>query len=178
MPDAIITGSGLGCLDDTEKFLTSIHNNEERLLNPTPFIQSTHNTVAGAIALAIKCHAYNATYTQRGFSFESALEDALLQIDENQSRNILVGGFDEITETSYSLTSRLGLWKNHMVDSSKLYEYNTRGSLPGEGGAFFMIRGSAIHRNKVISCQYNQQQDCKCNDGISEIQHLSSRYNE
>jgi 3-oxoacyl-[acyl-carrier-protein] synthase II len=149
MPDAIITGTGLGCLDDTEKFLASIHNNEEKLLNPTPFIQSTHNTVAGAIALAIKCHGYNATYTQRGFSFESALEDALLQIDENQSKNILVGGFDEITETSYSLTSRLGLWKNHIVDSSKLYEYNTRGSLPGEGAAFFMLRGSVIPGNSV-----------------------------
>ena len=74
----LLPDTGLGCLEDTEKFLSSIYTNEEKLLNPTPFIQSTHNTVAGAIALAIKCHGYNATYTHRGFSFESALEDALI----------------------------------------------------------------------------------------------------
>ena len=126
MPDAIIAGSGLGCLEDTEKFLTSIYTQDEKLLNPTPFIQSTHNTVAGAIALAIKCHNYNATYTHRGFSFESALEDALLQLTENDHLNILAGSFDELTETSYNLTKRLGLWKK---------------SIPGEGVAFFMLGG-------------------------------------
>ena len=82
IPDAIIAGTGLGCLEDTEKFLGSMYTSEEKLLNPTPFIQSTHNTVAGAIALAIKCHGYNATYTHRGFSFESALIDALMQIHD------------------------------------------------------------------------------------------------
>jgi 3-oxoacyl-[acyl-carrier-protein] synthase II len=141
-PDAIIAGTGLGCLEDTEKFLTSIYNSEEKLLNPTPFIQSTHNTIAGAIALSVKCHSYNATYTQRGFSFESALQDALLQLNEIPSRNILVGGFDEVTETSFALTSRLGLWKNHETDSNKLYDYNTRGSLSGECAAFLMLSGS------------------------------------
>ena len=37
MPDAIITGTGLGSVEDTEKILGDI-TNEERLLNPTPFI--------------------------------------------------------------------------------------------------------------------------------------------
>jgi 3-oxoacyl-[acyl-carrier-protein] synthase II len=141
MPDAIITGTGLGCLEDTEKFLGSIFANDEKLLNPTPFIQSTHNTVAGAIALAIKCHSYNATYTHRGFSFESALEDALLQLNENPAYNILAGGFDEITANSYAITKRLGLWKNPPVNSSSLAQYRNRGSLPGEGVAFFMLSG-------------------------------------
>ncbi len=141
MPDAIIAGTGLGCLEDTDRFLTSIYTNNEKLLNPTPFIQSTHNTVAGAIALAIKCHGYNATYTHRGFSFESALEDALLQLSENPHLNILTGGFDELTENSYAITRRLGLWKNHPVSNSELLKYNDRGSLPGEGAAFFMLSG-------------------------------------
>jgi 3-oxoacyl-(acyl-carrier-protein) synthase len=127
MPDAIITGTGLGCLEDTEKFLSSIYTGNEKLLNPTPFIQSTHNTVAGAIALSIKCHNYNITYTHRGFSFESALEDTLLQLAENPSLNILAGGFDEITANVYSITKRLGLWN--------------KGGIPGEGVAFFMMSG-------------------------------------
>ena len=145
MPDAILAGTGLGCIEDTEKFLGSIINNAEKLLNPTPFIQSTHNTVAAAIALAVKCHNYNATYTQRGFSFESALQDALLQLAERPGANILTGGFDELTLNSYQITKRLGMWKNHPVNSLRLREYNTRGSLPGEGTAFFMLGG--IHEN-------------------------------
>jgi 3-oxoacyl-[acyl-carrier-protein] synthase II len=141
MPDAIITGTGLGCLEDTEKFLGSIFANGEKLLNPTPFIQSTHNTVAGAIALAIKCHNYNATYTHRGFSFENALEDALLQLAQNPGYDILAGGFDELTVNSYAITKRLGLWKNHPVNNLELKNYHTRGGLPGEGIAFFMLSG-------------------------------------
>jgi 3-oxoacyl-[acyl-carrier-protein] synthase II len=150
MPDAIIAGTGLGCLEDTEKFIGSIISNEEKLLNPTPFIQSTHNTVAGAIALAIKCHNYNATYTHRGFSFESALEDALLQLEETPGLNILAGGFDELTNNSYTITRRLGLWKNQPLDSSLLLQNKTRGSLPGEGVAFFMVSGEKGNNDLAV----------------------------
>jgi 3-oxoacyl-[acyl-carrier-protein] synthase II len=126
MPDAVIAGTGLGCLEDTEKFLGSIYSMQEHLLNPTPFINSTHNTIAGAIALAIKCHGYNATFTHRGFSFESALLDALMIAEDNPGANILAGAFDEITANSYDITKRIGLWEN---------------TLPGEGVAFFMLSG-------------------------------------
>jgi 3-oxoacyl-[acyl-carrier-protein] synthase II len=126
MPDAIIAGTGLGCLEDTEKFLGSIYTLHEHLLNPTPFINSTHNTIAGAIALAIKCHGYNATFSQRGFSFESALMDALMLAAEDPGVNILAGAFDEITTNSFDITKRLGLWES---------------TIPGEGVAFFMLSG-------------------------------------
>ncbi|MEP7094866.1 MAG: 3-oxoacyl-ACP synthase, partial [Flavobacterium sp.] len=43
--DAIITGTGLGCIEDSEKFLKNILDNNEEFLTPTAFIQSTHNTV-------------------------------------------------------------------------------------------------------------------------------------
>jgi hypothetical protein len=141
LPDAIITGTGLGCIEDTEKFLGSLYANEEKLLNPTPFIQSTHNTVAGAIALAIKCNNYNTTYAHRGFSFETALQDALLQLAEEPAMKILTGSFDEITPGSWEITKRLGLWKNHPVSNTDLLKYGNRGSLAGEGVAFFLLGG-------------------------------------
>ena len=49
--DAIITSSSLGLLADSEKFLKNVVDNEEVLINPTPFIQSTFNTVGAQIAL-------------------------------------------------------------------------------------------------------------------------------
>jgi 3-oxoacyl-[acyl-carrier-protein] synthase II len=142
VPDGIISGTGLGCLEDTGKFLSSLYANEEKLLNPTPFIQSTHNTVAGAIALALKCHGYNATYSQRGFSFDSALSDALAQVAGQPGSRMLVCSFDEITETSFAITTRLGMWRNRTVNSLSLLRHPERGSLPGEGAAFFVISGT------------------------------------
>ena len=137
-PDAIIVGTGLGCMEDTGKFLSSMIQNEEKLLNPTPFIQSTHNTVSSQIALFIKCHAYNITYSQRGLSFESALIDSLLTLKESANKNILLGGFDELTNTSFNITKRLGHWKNDNEICSFL-ESKTRGSIAGEGSSFFVL---------------------------------------
>lgn len=149
MPDAIITGTGLGCIEDTEKFLGSIIQNEERLLNPTPFIQSTHNTVAAAIALAVKCNNYNSTYVHRGFSFENALQDAMLFLKENPETNVLVGGLDEITENAYTITRRLGLWKKNPVNNLSLFNSRDSGSIPGEGISFFILGNHADLKSKV-----------------------------
>ena len=44
MPDGIITGTGFGMVEDTEKFLLGLIDSDEKFLAPTPFIQSTHNT--------------------------------------------------------------------------------------------------------------------------------------
>ena len=94
--DAIITGTGLGCFEDSERFLLALLNNEEQFLTPTSFIQSTHNTVGSQIALLMKCHDYNFTYVHRGFSFESAIQDALMLFEEGKE-TILVGGIEEHT---------------------------------------------------------------------------------
>ena len=138
-PDAIITGTGMGCVEDTGKFLGSIFENEEKLLNPTPFIQSTHNTVGASIALLLKCHNYNNTYGHRGFSFESALIDALMLLQEGQAGNILVGAIDELTPDLFTITDRLGFWKKEPVDNLCLKDCRSSGSIAGEGSAFFAL---------------------------------------
>jgi 3-oxoacyl-[acyl-carrier-protein] synthase II len=92
-PDSIVVGTGLGCLQDTEKFLNTFLS-VEGLLPPTSFIQSTHNTIAGQISLSIGNHGYNMTHTQNTLSFEHALIDtALLLCEEDQ--HVLVGAADE-----------------------------------------------------------------------------------
>ena len=96
IPDAIITGTGMGCLENSEKFLKSIIENKEEFLSPTAFIQSTHNTVGSQIAINLKCKNYNMTYVHGSISFELALFDSQLLISENQAKNILVGGIDEL----------------------------------------------------------------------------------
>jgi 3-oxoacyl-[acyl-carrier-protein] synthase II len=138
-PDGIITGTGLGCIEDTEKFLRSLHSNNEKLLNPTPFIQSTHNTVSSTIAIMIKCNNYNSTYVHRGNSFENAITDGIMLLNENSAENILVGGLDELTDDSFYITNRLGFWKKEPVDTLNLLDYKSKGTLAGEGMTFLAL---------------------------------------
>lgn len=120
----IITGTGWGCLSDTEKFLNTILENSERMLNPTSFIQSTSNTVGAQVALLVEEKNYNNTFVHGGTSFESAMIDAVLKLQEESCDNILVGGFDEMTPTKNHLLGRMGVWKT---------------SSPGEGSHFFLF---------------------------------------
>ncbi len=137
-PDAIITGTSYGCLADTDAFLTRLVEFKEELLSPTAFIQSTHNTVAAQIALQLGCHNYNNTYVHRGASFEAALLDALSLMGEDEADTVLVGAADEIIEKSHTIISRFGQYKTD-GNSSQLFTSGTRGTMAGEGAAFFVL---------------------------------------
>lgn len=104
-PDAIVVGTGLGCLQDTEKFLNTSQT-VEGLLPPTAFIQSTHNTMAGQVSLTIGNHGYNMTHTQNTLSFEHAMLDAMMLLQEGDS-HILVGAADEYIEVLTEIMAQL-----------------------------------------------------------------------
>lgn len=106
-PDAIITGTGLGCIENTELFLEPMCKEGEHLLKPTPFMQSTHNTISSLIAIYTKCHGYNATYSHQGISFESALLDAWLQFQLGKINSALIGGHDELTPSWFRLLKKI-----------------------------------------------------------------------
>ncbi|HQW93271.1 MAG TPA: beta-ketoacyl synthase chain length factor, partial [Ferruginibacter sp.] len=96
VPDAIITGTAYGCLEDTNSFLSKMVEFNEELLTPTAFIQSTHNTIGAQIGLMLQCNNYNNAFVHRGFSFESALLDGMMLLKEKDASNVLVGAIDEI----------------------------------------------------------------------------------
>jgi 3-oxoacyl-(acyl-carrier-protein) synthase len=139
IPDAIITGTAYGCLENTLSFLSRIIELQEELLPPTAFIQSTHNTVAAQIALMLQCHAYNNTFVHKGISFESALLDAIMLLKEKEADHILVGGIDEMTDASYAILSRLGLYKRSPGLNLSLFDTRSKGTIGGEGVAFFLL---------------------------------------
>lgn len=138
MPDAIITGTGLGSVEDTEKILHGLLAGEQ-LLNPTPFIQSTYNTISSQIAIHLKCTAYNSTYVHRSFSFESGLQDGMMQLQEGNGHNMLVGGIDEMTLNHLTIIRRLGMWKKTPESNLALLNHATPGMLAGEGAGFFTL---------------------------------------
>jgi len=91
--DAIVVGTGLASLHNSELFLCSLIDPEQSILSPTPFINSVHNTISGEIALHTQNKGYNSTYSQGALSFEGALLDAILLTKEG--KNVIVGGVDE-----------------------------------------------------------------------------------
>lgn len=138
-PGAIITGTGLGLVGDTEKFLNQVLDYNEEFLAPTAFIQSTHNTISAQVAIALQCFNYNNTYSHRGFSFESALLDGMLLIKDKDAENVLVGGFDEITPEHYSIVKKTRWVKNETIKSLELLDHKTQGTIVGEGVGFFSL---------------------------------------
>ena len=107
-PDAIITGTCLGSLDYTERFLDSIVENDEQAVSPTYFMQSTHNTVGSALAIYTKTHGYNTTYSHGGTSFDLTLLDAWMQMQLGKISTAMVGGHDEMTEQFFGLLQKVG----------------------------------------------------------------------
>jgi len=147
MPGAIITGTAFGCIEDTVAFLTRIIEMQEEMLPPTAFIQSTHNTVAAQIALMLKCHNYNNTFVHKGVSFENALIDSIMLLNEGEADNVLVGGTDEMTDASFAILSRLGLYKRKSVSNLSLYADESKGTIGGEGAVFFLLSGETTPDN-------------------------------
>lgn len=107
-PDAIITGTGLGCIENTELFLDQLCREGEEMLKPTYFMQSTHNTISSLIAIKTKCHGYNSTYSHKGISFDSALLDAFVQMRLGDANTVLVTGNDEMTPSYFKILQRTG----------------------------------------------------------------------
>jgi len=107
-PDAIFSGTGLGCVESTEKFLETLCREGEHLLSPAHFMQSTHNTISSLIAIRTHCHGANTTFSHKTFSFEQALHEAIMSLRLAECCNALVGGYDEVTPSYYTLLRRAG----------------------------------------------------------------------
>ena len=108
-PDAIITGTGYGCIDNSLLFLDALTNEGEQLLKPTHFMQSTHNTISSLLAIQTKNHGYNVTYSHKGISFDSALFDAYMQFLLGKIGSAVVGSFDEVSQRFFMILEKGGI---------------------------------------------------------------------
>lgn len=149
--DAVVTGTGLGCIANTEHFLSAMTNNGEQFLQPTFFMQSTHNTISSQVALQLQCHGYNNTYSHLGISFESALYDVLLQFYADKLTNALVGGHDEMTPDYFDMLDKAHLWKKGEISTDILHHADSIGSYAGETAVSLVLANSAtVHPMCVI----------------------------
>lgn len=122
-PDAIVCATKWGCMLQSMRFLTDMLDSDEQQLKPTPFIQSTHNTVASLIAILTGNHGYNATYAQE--TMEAAMMDIRTQMALGMIRTALVLAFDEQVDTWDEVLQHIGQ-QTHAIARATIY---TRESL-------------------------------------------------
>lgn len=134
-PDCIITATGMGCVNETDNFLSQLINPENEIYSPTPFIQSTHNSIGGLIAMSLKNNQYNITFSNRNASFENALIDANIC----NSQEILIGAFEEISPFSQQAIELHYPINKNINDLFTLYDKEQNGMLIGEGSVFYCM---------------------------------------
>ena len=169
-PDAIITGTGLGCVEDTEKFLHAMLQTNEGSVPPTAFIQS-HNTIGSQIALNFDSKGYNVLFAHKTASFDAALIDSLLHFNDSEASYILVGGFDEITTENYNLKKGIGQFKEIPGTNLDIRSSKSKGSIPGEGISFFLLSDHPASTDYAILETVNILSFCKSEEGIKEWSH-------
>ena len=111
--DKMLTATSLGSISDTEKMLDTIYSSGETLGNPTAFIQSTFNTLAGNIAQLKSTHIPNVTFVNRGETVANALRYAQVKLS-GDADNILYVSSDEKTELSETVLKKFHLSANGM----------------------------------------------------------------
>lgn len=111
--DMMLTATSLGSISDTEKMLDAIYSSGETLGNPTAFIQSTFNTLAGNIAQLKSTHIPNVTFVNRGETVANALGYARVKLSGDVG-NILYVSSDEKTELSETVLKKFKLSANGM----------------------------------------------------------------
>lgn len=163
IPGAIVTGTGLGSVTDTEKFLNMMLDSNEQIASPAAFINSTHNTVGASIAVMLGCHNHNLNYVHYSTAFESALIDAIMLLQEGESPNVLAGGFDELTEENYESNRFEKIWKKPIDNILDVFYTGTPGVIPGESAAFFLLSaqksGTTYARLRDVQSFFNPNPD-------------------
>lgn len=120
-PDAILCATRWGCMMQSMRFLTDMLDSDEQQLKPTPFIQSTHNTVASLIAILTSNHGYNATYAQGAQSLDCALMDIRTQMALGLIRTALVLEFDEQVDTWDEVLNHIAQ-RTHAIARAYIYK--------------------------------------------------------
>ena len=120
-PDAIVCATQWGCMLQSMRFLQDMIDSDEQQLKPTPFIQSTHNTIASLIAILTGNHGYNCTYSKGKESLACALKDIETQMSLGLIRNALVLEFDEEVEAWDKVLSLINE-RTHAVARAYIYK--------------------------------------------------------
>ncbi|WP_317898299.1 beta-ketoacyl synthase chain length factor [Aurantibacillus circumpalustris] len=157
--DGIIIGTANGGMEDCIKFMNQIMEYDEGLLTPGNFVQSTPNGLAAQIGLLKKNNGYNITHVHRGLSFENAVIDAAMMLNDFPENNYLLGAADEISSYNYNVDFLGGWYKKETVSNKNLYTLDSPASIAGEGAVMCIVNSKkegALGQLKAIHTVHSE----------------------
>ena len=131
---AVLFGTGLGCLTETQLFVENMIRNSEETPKPRAFSSSVHNAIASKVALEIGAKGECQTFSHGEVSFVHAVMGAGLVRARYPDAPIVVGAVDE---------------SNEYVDRGLTWCGAT--SIGGEGGGVLYCARDAIARLSTVA---------------------------
>jgi len=173
IPEMISVATGMGCQVDTIKFLEQLIADKEEFLKPTAFINSTHNTLAGFLAIELKSKGQNFSFTHNDLNFEHALLDSIIRLENNEVNNVLLGAVDEISEQTHLIKEKIGILCDENQLHSEIFEDTNSGFIVGENSVFFTLENSknveSLAKISALDFAYDIQNETEFENRIKEI---------
>ena len=107
---AVAIGTGMGCLGAAGMFLENLISKDEQEPMPSMFPAAVHNAAAGAVAMDLQARGMNSAPTSEEISFESALWQAISQLNTDEADCALAGAVDELNKYLLCMGKRWGAW--------------------------------------------------------------------
>jgi 3-oxoacyl-(acyl-carrier-protein) synthase len=174
---AVIAGTGLGTVGETVAFLENMFAMKEAQPKPAKFINSVHNSVASAVAMAYRMRGENRTFVHESISFELGLKHALRSIERERCPEALVCGVEEIGPYVVSVGAEYGWWKKDRRPLDPMGPDGGPGTLPGEAAAAFLLaaRGESesLPRVRGVSAMPLESSGYRRIEGVEEARILS-----
>lgn len=121
---AVCMGTGLGMAEETRKFVENLIKKREAEPMPTAFTNSVHNAASSLISVHFGFKALNSAVSAKEISFESALKQALGEINSEACSAALVGSADEYSEYAEKFRknfARFSTRKNSMTEIAAVH---------------------------------------------------------
>lgn len=142
----IILSTAFGPHSTTFSFIDDILDYGDANASPTKFSNSVHNAAVSYVSSVLGSRGPTVTLAQFSFPFQNALALADIWLNEGRCEHVLCGCVDELNAVmEYACKMKLktaedGKIRPFIFSSSPL-------SVPGEGGAFFMLSKEKCENN-------------------------------
>jgi hypothetical protein len=148
---AVVVATSLGCIELTEAYLRSAHDNGWFQTDPILFPETLGNSPAGHVARQFGFRGPNITVSTTGLAGECALLQAASVLRHGLADLAVVLAGDTLTRTSYEWYEAAGLLSRSCFDPEQAPD--KAGIVPSEGITAMVVEAvdSRHHRNAVRS---------------------------
>jgi 3-oxoacyl-[acyl-carrier-protein] synthase II len=158
----IILATAFGPHSTTFSFIDDILDYGDANASPTKFSNSVHNAAASYVSSVLGSRGPTVTLAQFSFPFQNALALADIWLNEGRCDHVLCGCVDEMnTVMEYACKMKM-----KTAEDGKIRPFifsDSPPSVPGEGGAFFMLSKEKYGNNygKVTGIFFSGQMSGK-----------------